>query len=336
MPPESLGVVVAHDDRDVIEQIAGVLEAAPDLFVAATSLAAARAGNVVVAGGEILFNARHVQHPLVAVACDDPVRTARAALAAGARELIRWPDESDRLASAVRRAASNGHHEIGSGAVIAVAGARGGVGTSTIVAALASALGEAIVLDLDPVGAGQRSFASAPPARTLDEMLPSLADIDPEGLAASLAPHAGGARALHASVSGREPDVRELNGLLRAARGCARFTVIDCGRGSSNAGRLAARNADARIVVAGDDVASIRGAKRLLADAFHGARIVLRRERRRGISLRDLESAFGRKPDAILKTSRGIARAVDLGRLPKNGPRSLARLASSLKEEHAH
>jgi len=68
MPPESLGVVVAHDDRDVIEQIAGVLEAIPDLFVAATSLDEARAGNVVVAGGEILFNARHLSHPLVAVA----------------------------------------------------------------------------------------------------------------------------------------------------------------------------------------------------------------------------------------------------------------------------
>jgi len=81
MPAESLGVVVAHDDRAVIEQIAGVLEAIPDLFVAATSIEAARPGNVVVAGGEMLFTARHVPHPLVAVAFDDPVRTARAALA---------------------------------------------------------------------------------------------------------------------------------------------------------------------------------------------------------------------------------------------------------------
>ncbi len=334
MPPESLGVVVAHDDRDVTEQIAGVLEAAPDLFVASTSLAAARAGNVVVAGGEILFNARHLQHPLVAVACDDPVRTARAALAAGARELIRWPDESDRLPAAVRRAANNGRHETGDGVVIAVAGARGGVGTSTFVASLASALGDAIVLDLDTVGAGQRAFAGAPPARTLDEVLTALADIDPEGLAASLVPHAGGTRALHASATGLEPDVRELNGLLRASRGCAPFTVIDCGRGVSTAGVLAARNADARIIVAADDVASIRAAGRLIRSAFHGARIVLRRERRRGISMRDLESAFGRKPDAIVETSRAIARQVDLGRLPKRPSRSLARFASSLKEEH--
>jgi len=220
--------------------------------------------------------------------------------------------------------------------VIAVAGARGGVGTSTFVALLAAALGDAIVLDLDPIGAGQRAFSPVPPARTLDEMLPSLADIDPEGLAASLVPHAGGTRALHASATGLEPEVRELNGLLRAARGCARFTVIDCGRGAATAGVLAAKNADARIVVVADDVASIRGSERLFHSAFHDARVVLRRERRRGISRKDLESAFGRKPDAVLESSRGIARAVDLGRLPKRPPRSLARLVSCLKEEHAH
>ena len=77
MPAESLGVVVAHDDGAVIEQIAGVLEVAPGLFVA-TSLEAARAGHVVVAGGEALVTARHVEQPLVALASDDPVRAARA------------------------------------------------------------------------------------------------------------------------------------------------------------------------------------------------------------------------------------------------------------------
>lgn len=334
MPAESLGVVVAHDDRAVVEQIAGVLEAIPGLFVAATSIDKARAGNVVVAGGEVLFNARHVPHPLVAIASDDPVRTARAALVAGARDLIRWPDESDRLASAVRRAASNGRGAIGEGVVIAVTGARGGVGTSTTVALLAAALGDAIVLDLDPIGAGQRAFAPAAGIRTIDDLLSSLADIDPESLAKSLVPHAGGVRALHASPTGSLPDVRELNGLLRAARGCARFTVIDCGRGSSGTALMAARNADERVVVSCDDVASIRGARRLFDAGFRGARIVLRRERRRGISLRDLESAFGARPDAVAITSRDVARAVDLGTLPKRRPRAIARLAAALREAH--
>ena len=334
MPAESLGVVVAHEDRAVTQQITEILEATPGLFVAAMSLEAARPGHVVVAGGEVLFTARHVQHPLVAVAFDDPVRAARAAIAAGARELIRWPDESDRLPAAVRRAASNGHDVTGDGIVIAVAGARGGVGTSVFVAALAAALGDAIVVDLDAVGMGQRAFAPAGDARTVDDLLASLPDIDPDGLTGYLVEHAGGTRALHASESGAELDVRELNGLLRAVRACARFTVIDCGRGRFEAARTAARSADVRVVVAGDDVASIRGAQRLLGDAFQGARIVLRRDRRRGISMRDLESAFGRKPDAILDTSRAIARTVDLGRLPKRRSRSVSRITSMVKEEH--
>jgi len=61
---------------------------------------------------------------------------------------------------------------------------------------------------------------------------------------------------------------------------------------------------------------------------------VLRRERRRGISMRDLEAAFGRKPDAILDTSRAVARSMDLGRLPKRRSRSVSRIASTFKEEH--
>src|SRR5207253_1241630 len=111
--------------------------------------------------------------------------------AAGARELIRWPDESDRLPAAVRRAASNGHHETGDGIVIAVAGARGGVGTSVFVAALAAVLaaesGRAIVVDLDAVGMGQRAFAPPGEAGTVDDLLASLPDIDPDGLTSHLA-----------------------------------------------------------------------------------------------------------------------------------------------------
>src|SRR5438128_1404680 len=155
MPAESLGVVVAHDDRFVIEQIAGVLEAVPGLFVAATSLDSARAGHVVVAGGEALVTARHVEQPLVALASDDPVRAARAALAAGARELIRWPEESDRLPAAILRAAAVDRAPRGDGVMIAVAGARGGVGTSSIAAMLGASLTDCLVIDLDTVSAGQ-------------------------------------------------------------------------------------------------------------------------------------------------------------------------------------
>jgi Flp pilus assembly CpaE family ATPase len=334
MPAENLGVVVAHDDHVVIEQIAGVLEAVPGMFVAATSLEAVRAGHVVVAGGEALVTARHVEQPLVALASDDLVRAARAALAAGARELIRWPAESDRLPAAILRAAAVDHAPPGDGVAIAVAGARGGVGTSSVVAMLGASLDDCLVIDLDTVSAGQRAFAPAGEIRTLHDLVSSLADLSPDALASALVPHPGGARGLHVQPLGDEPSVPQLNGLLRAARASARFVVIDCGRGSTEAARVAARGADLCVIVAADDVASIRGVQRLLQHGFDGARIVLRRERRRGISRRDLEAAFGRRPDAVVRTDRRLARAIDLGTLPSRQPRSITRLASDLKAAH--
>ena len=330
MPAESLGVVVAHDDVAVIEQIAGVLEAAPGMFVAATSIESARAGQVVVAGGEALVTARHVEQPLVALASDDSVRAARAALAAGARELIRWPDESDRLPAAIRRAASVDHAPRGDGVVIAVAGARGGVGTSSFTALLAASLGECIVIDLDTASAGQRAFAPQGEIRTLHDLGSSLADISPDAFQSALLPYPGGGRALHAQPSADEPSVPQLNGLLRAARVSARFTLLDCGRGSTEAARVA----DLGVIVAGDDVASIRGVKRLRELGFSDARIVLRRERRRGISRRDLETAFGRRPDAVVGSDKRLARAIDLGKLPSRVPRSIARLAQQFEAAH--
>lgn len=333
MPAENLGVVVAHDDLAVLEEIAGLLEAVPGMFVAATSLESARTGHVVVAGGEVLVTARHVEQPLVALASDDPVRAARAALAAGARELIRWPDESDRLPAAILRAAAVDSAPRGDGVGIAVAGARGGVGTSTVVAMLGASLIDCLVIDLDTVSAGQRAFAPRGEIRTMHDLGSALADLSPDALQSALVPHPGGARALHTRPSGDEPSVPQLNGLLRAARACARFVLIDCGRGSTEAARVAAARTDIRMIVAADEVASIRGVGRLHEDGFQGARIVLRRDRRRGISRRDLETAFGKRLDAVVRTDRRLARAVDLGTLPSRAPRPIARLAKELSHE---
>ena len=326
---ENLGVVVAHDDRAVTEQIAGILEATPGMFVAAMSLDAARAEHVVVAGGEILITARRVANPLVALAGDDPVRAARAALAAGARELIRWPQEADRLPAAIARAASGRDDPKGDGRVIAIAGARGGVGTTTVAAQLAASLEGAIVVDLDFVSAGQRMFAPATELRTLDELFDG-DDLSLDSLESALVPHAGGSRALHATSGRREPSPARINSLLRCARLCAPASVIDCGRGASACATAAAESADHRVIVAADDVSSIRGARALMDRGFADASIVLWRARRRGISLRDVIAALGRTPAAIIRSDRRIPRATDLGRLPTRVPKALTRLAREL------
>jgi hypothetical protein len=97
---------------------------------------------------------------------------------------------------------------------------------------------------------------------------------------------------------------------------------------------VAAREAEVRVIVAADDVASIRGVQQLVEQGFVRPRIVLRRERRRGISRRDLEAAFGGRPDAVIHTDRRLARAIDLGTLPPRWSKSLSRLASALEQAH--
>jgi len=326
---ENLGVVVAHDDRAVTEQIAGMLEATPGMFVAAMSLDAANADHVVVAGGEVLITARRMANPLVALAGDDAVRAARAALAAGARELIRWPQEADRLAAAIARAASARSDKDGDGVVIAVAGARGGSGTTTIAAQLATASKGAIVIDLDVVSAGQEMFAPGGHVRRLDDVFVG-DDVSVDSIETALVPHVGESRALHAG--NREPTTAQINSLLRAARACATVTIVDCARGLSVAAAAAAAKADRRVIVVADDVSSIRGARALIDGAFADAHIVLRRARRRAISMRDLIAALGRTPAAIVRTDRRIPRATDLGTLPSRVPKAVARLATDLTE----
>ncbi|HVL32218.1 MAG TPA: hypothetical protein VM600_01395, partial [Actinomycetota bacterium] len=134
----SIGVVVVHDDIDIVRGIGEWVESVPDLFVAGTSVSVARAGTVVVAGGDALPGLRVPDIPLVALASADVLQAARAALAAGAHEIVRWPDERERLTGAIRRAAAMSHDDLRAGGkVVCVASARGGSGASTLAALIA-------------------------------------------------------------------------------------------------------------------------------------------------------------------------------------------------------
>lgn len=329
--PESIGVVVAHDDRAVVEAVAEALESEPGLFVVATSPGAG-AGQVLVAGGQALAALRATARPLVALAGDDAIRAARAALAAGARDIVRWPEEAARLPSAIREAAAT-PASAASGRVVAVAGARGGAGTTLVAAALASALGDALVLDLDVFGAGQRGLAPEEPIRTIEDLRPSLADCARDALEAAVAPHAGGSRALHAVPGSAPLAPPAVHGLLRAARGLARWVIVDHGRAADPGALAGLAAADERVVVLANDVASIRGA-RALADRTGPCRFAVRRARRAGVPFRDIAAAVGSQPFAVPE-DRALARAADLGALPSRHTRALravARIARALEE----
>lgn len=308
----TIGVVVLHHDRSVVEQVAEAIEGESDLFVAATSLEAGARASVVIAGGEPLHACRDVALPLVALAEDEPVRAARAALAAGARDIIRWPHESDRLGHAARRAAAPAPAAGRGAPLIAVVGARGGLGTSTLAAMIAGTLEDALLIDLD---GGQRTFTED----AQQVRLP--ADPDPEVVRALAAAHVGTARALHV---GGQIDPPAARGLFRAARQAAAAVVVD-------AGRARCPDADLTVLVTGCDVASVRAAKRLLDDAT----LVALRRTRYSLGRREVAGALERGVDLLVQEDPAVVRAADLGRLPPPGNRTMravARFAKTLKE----
>lgn len=323
---EQIGVAVAHDDRAVVEQVVEAVERAPGLYVVAASTEAATGGQVVVAGGDALWEALPGR-PLVALADGDVLGAARAALAGGARDIVAWPGEADRLPGAIRRAlsaASVRESGTGTGRVVAVAGARGGVGVSTLVAGLGAAFDDAVVMDLDGAGAGQRAFLSGEPAHTVEELRPALAGVQPDVLTNALTPHAGGARALHATPGMPPLTAEAVRGLVRAAREVAPATVLDLGRGAGEGAHAALTAADVRLLVVANDVASIRGARDLL-DRHRGPfEVVVRRARRVGVAARDIATSLGGGAiTAVVPDDPALARAVDLGTLPDRPTRAM-------------
>lgn len=338
--PEHVGVVLAHDDVRVLEALVQAVEEAPGLFVAGTSPQAAAFADVLVAGGEALERLRDERpaRPVVALADGDAIRAARAALAAGAREILRWPEEREWLVPAIGRAARSVRPETPrpAGRLVAVLGASGGVGTTTLAAELASTLArtrDVLVLDLDAAGAGQANFQAGQPGRTMTDLAPVLDDPTPDALASALEPHASGARALFADPFGPAPSPAQARALGRAARALAAVTVADLGRGADPGALALAADADARVVVAATDVGSVRGARALLERLGAPAHLCVRRRRRASLGVRDVARALGARPIAVIADDPRTARAADAGRV--RAGRVVRRMAVLLLEARA-
>jgi pilus assembly protein CpaE len=163
MPPL---VLVAHDDpgtadslRHAVETAAGWQVLMADPSHAGLAAALASGPSVALIGCAALANLPSgCRIPLVAIGDDDRPADVRAALAAGARSLLAWPDgvadlpgELARLVALDLPSAAGGL----SGLVVAARGVQGGAGTTTVAVHLAAAWarwGPAPVLLLDLAG----------------------------------------------------------------------------------------------------------------------------------------------------------------------------------------
>ena len=297
-------VVVAHDDPDVADSLRHAVEALAGWQVmvadpAAGGLVAALAAapSVALVGCRILAGLPpDCPTPLVAVGDDDRPADVRAALAAGARSLLAWPDGAADLPGELARVAATGRPDPTGGPgglVVATRGVQGGAGTTTVAIHLAAAWarwGPAPVLLLDLAGgiAFRLDLSAAPtwsslfppagsPPGLADPGGPSTASGGPStsGLHMGRTPDAGaflgtlaepwaGLSVLPQSglvdgVSDPPPDPAAVQGVLEAATTVYRVVVIDLPATDGPEVGTALSLADAMVAVGRCESAGVRG-----------------------------------------------------------------------------
>ncbi len=297
-------VATASDDRQLAE---AVRQLEPDAVVASTGLVAERLDG----------------RPLLALETAESVRSLRTAIRVGAAGYFVWPREREALATAaarVRRPA-----EIGAIApVIAVVGARGGVGATFVATHLAASVArrsvDCALVDLDVAFAGVSGPLGAPGAD-----VPTAADLvtfgedlapaqvrellwrHPEGFGVLLSPGRADAD-LGAAVYGRA---------IAALARTVSFVVLHVPRELGALTRTALAAADPVVLVLQLDVASFRDARRVLEASGVGERaaFVVNRAARGEVTPADVERVFGREPIAVIPSDRKVPSAQDCGRL---------------------
>ncbi|MEV4431813.1 P-loop NTPase [Streptomyces sp. NPDC049585] len=156
------------------------------------------------------------------------------------------------------------------GTLVAVAGAKGGVGTTVTAVQLALAAGAAgrtvALADMDLQSGDVASYLDVQFRRSAAD-LAGISDISPRVLQDALYPHPAGVALLLAPAEGeRGEDVGDLASRQITAALRARYdvVVVDCGTQITAAGAAVIETADVAVLVTTPDVVAVRAAKRMV------------------------------------------------------------------------
>jgi pilus assembly protein CpaE len=208
----------------------------------------------------------------------------RAALQAGVRDVLAPPLSLESLQTGVRQAASwaqavqqrlspdaEGEIPAGDQLMVAVAGAKGGVGTTTVAIQLALAVVRAgpshsvCLVDLDLQTGDVRSFFDLPRRRSIGDLIGLRGDVAGQ-VEEAIYRHESGLHVLLGPEDGESAEEVEAT-LARSILGAAKLrhdvTVVDAGSVVTDASAVAVELADSVLVVATPDVPAMRGANRL-------------------------------------------------------------------------
>ncbi|MGN6301120.1 MAG: AAA family ATPase, partial [Angustibacter sp.] len=226
-------------------------------------------------------------HPYVAIVVASPVGSAEVlglAMEAGARAVVELPVQVEDVAGKIMSAGGwaqtmrrviGGEREsaAAAGLLVVLAGAKGGVGTTTIAThlALASAADDptrrVCLVDLDVSKGDVPLYLDAQHRRTILDLAPVAHDLTPRAIADALYQHPSGLSLLMAPDQGEYAE--RLTGtqvatILAGLRQRHDVVVVDAGAVVTEASAAAVELADEVYVVTTPDVPALRGTRRLV------------------------------------------------------------------------
>lgn len=258
---------------------------------------------------------RRTQPNLVMVALADAPDSSAilGAMRAGYKEFVVLPDDASRLRQVVHEAAFRPTDDEEKGRVIALTGAKGGVGTTTLAVHLAAelaAIHRVILMDFD-FGMGDVAPMMDISGRdSVADLLPRADRLDERMLTSAVMVHRTKVNVL------TTPDDMESIGPVRAddifnlvnvAAKAYQWVIVDCGTYYDEAVAMALNVADSVVLVTTPDVTSVR-------DAFRRVRTLnvlgVERERVRLVVNRYHAAAYVSKKDIAANLGMNIASTV--------------------------
>ena len=291
---------------------------------------------------------------LVALARESSADNILAAMRCGYKEFVVLPDDANRLRQVVHEAAFSSEGDEESGMVIALTGAKGGVGNTLLATHLAAelaAIHRVLCIDMD-FGMGDVASMMDLSARdSIADLLPRADRLDERTLTGTVAVHPYSKAHVLTAPDDMDAvgEVRadDVLGVLGAAAEAYQFVVVDCGSYYDEGVAMALNAAELVVLVTTPDVTSIRDAFRRLrtlnalgVDKERIKLVVNRWHRAAYVRLEDIQQNLGLPVSAtIAEDNRTIEQAINEGKLVREVNRKsdaaidIARLVAVLTED---
>ena len=218
--------------------------------------------------------AAHSECALIVISSSSDGQLILRAVRAGAREFLSWPLKIEDLIGAMDRVSSSGQsgRKGKSGSTIAVAGASGGVGTTSIAVNLACALAQVpdrnvVLVDLDVSLGDADVFLDTIPEYTLLDVAQNISRLDLSLLRKSLTKHDTGVYLLPRPVQLQDVETithDNFNRVLSLLRASFSHLVVDLSKSFNKLDMTALQAANHIVLVTQLDLPCLRNVVRLL------------------------------------------------------------------------